>query len=86
MKSVRRLTILGLALLAFVISSGCAGATRLPMRTRGPAGEALPAKQLDLAFLDVGGTQREEVVRRLSSVDTAYSNPRLFWGWWSDSK
>ena len=86
MKSVHRLTVLGLALSATIISFGCAGATRLPMRTRGPAGEALPTKQLDLAFLDAGGTQREEVVRRLSAVDTAYSNPRLFWGRWSDSK
>jgi len=56
MKSVHRLTVLGLALSAIIISYGCAGATRLPMRTRGPAGEALPTKQLDLAFLDAGGT------------------------------
>jgi hypothetical protein len=66
--------------------SGCAGATRLPMRTKGPAGENLQTKQLDLTFLDAPGTQREDVVSRLSAVDTSYSNPRLFWGRWSESK
>jgi len=69
-----------------VLFSGCAGATRLPKRTKGPAGENLQTKQLDLAFLDAPGTQREEVVSRLSTVDTAYANPRLFWGRWSESK
>lgn len=66
--------------------SGCAGATRLPARTRGPSGENLQVKRLDLAFLDAPGTQRQEVLSRLSSVDTSYANPRLFWGRWSDSK
>jgi hypothetical protein len=79
---------LALSALAFsaAILSGCAGATRLPMRAKGPAGEALQTKHLDLAFLDAPGTQRAEVVSRLSSVDTSYSNPRLFWGRWSESK
>ncbi len=86
MKSIRHLAVSALALSATIILSGCAGATRLPMRARGPAGESLQTKHLDLAFLDAPGTQREEVVRRLSSVDTAYFNPRLFWGRWSDSK
>ena len=69
-----------------VLFSGCAGATRLPMRTKGPAGENLHTKQLDLAFLDAPGAQRQEVVNRLSSIDTTYANPRLFWGRWSESK
>ena len=74
-----------LSALAFLFS-GCAGATRLPKRARGPAGENLENKQLDLTFLDAPGTQRQEVVNRLSSVDTTYANPRLFWGRWSESK
>lgn len=86
MQSVHRLTILGLALSATILLSGCAGATRLPMRSKGPAGEALQIKQLDLSFLDAPGTLREDVVRRLGSVDTGYSNPRLFWARWSESK
>lgn len=65
--------------------SGCAGATRLPMRERGPAGEHLE-KKLDLAFLDESGTRSDEVRERLSAIDTGYANPRLFWGRWSASK
>jgi hypothetical protein len=85
MKNFYRLAVSALALSAAILS-GCAGATRLPMRAKGPAGEALQNKQLDLAFLDAPGTQRDEVISRLSSVDTSYSNPRLFWGRWSESK
>jgi hypothetical protein len=85
MKSVHQFTISTLAL-AVSILSGCAGATRLPMRAKGPSGESLQTKQLDLSFLDAPGTQREEVIRRLSSLDTGYSNPRLFWARWRESK
>src|SRR6266436_6012682 len=85
MKNFYRSAVSALAFSAAILS-GCAGATRLPMRAKGLAGEALQNKQLDLAFLDAPGTQRDEVVNRLSSVDTAYSNSRLFWGRWSESK
>lgn len=85
MKNFNRLALSGLAF-SVAIFSGCAGATRLPMRARGPAGDALQQNKLDLAFLDAPGTKRADVVSRLSSVDTAYSNPRLFWGRWSESK
>lgn len=66
--------------------SGCVGATRLPARSRGPVGETLQKKELDLTFLDQRGIQREEVRQRLAAIDTSYANPRLFWGRWSDSK
>jgi hypothetical protein len=85
MKRTHLLVILALTASAFLFS-GCVGATRLPTRTKGPAGETLQRKQLDLGFLDAPGTQRQEVLSRLNMVDTAYSNPRLFWGRWSDSK
>lgn len=85
MKNSYRSGVSALALSAAILS-GCAGATRLPMRAKGPAGEALQNKKLDLGFLDAPGTQRDDVVSRLSSVDTSYSNPRLFWGRWSESK
>ena len=85
MKRAHFLTIPTLAASAFLFA-GCVGATRLPARTKGPAGETLQRKQLDLAFLDAPGTQRQEVLSRLSMVDTAYSNPQLFWGRWSESK
>ena len=78
----------GIALLAGAVVaglSGCAGATRLPMRTRGPEGAHLE-NQLDLQFLDESGMRSEEVRRRLTSIDTGYRNAQLFWGRWSDSK
>jgi hypothetical protein len=34
----------------------------------------------------VGTTRREEVSKKLASIDTGYSNPRLFWGRWAVSK
>lgn len=73
------------ATLCLVGLSGCAGATRLPMRERGPAGEHLEEKP-DLGFLDESGTRSEDVRRRLSVIDTGYANPQLFWGRWSASK
>jgi len=85
MKNFQRLAVSALVL-SVAMLSGCAGATRLPTRAKGPAGDALQNNKLDLAFLDAPGTRREEVVSRLSSVDTSYSNPRLFWGRWSESK
>lgn len=66
--------------------SGCIGATRLPTRVNGPAGATLQKNDIDLTFLQAGTTRREEVVNRLSRIDTGYSNPRLFWGRWSESK
>src|SRR5947208_11709728 len=84
MKTMQHLAISALTLSAIVLS-GCAGATRLPARAKGPAGETLQTKHIDLSFLEAPGTQREDVLKRLSTVDTAYSNPRLFWGRWSDS-
>jgi hypothetical protein len=68
--------------------SGCAGAgaTRLPTRAKGSGGEAIQRKDLDLTFLQGDTARREEVVQRLSSIDTGYANPRLFWGRWTDSK
>lgn len=85
MKNSYRLAVSVLAVSAAILS-GCAGATRLPLRAKGLAGEPLQNNKLDLAFLDAPGTQRDEVVSRLSSVDTAYSNPRLFWARWRESK
>jgi hypothetical protein len=65
---------------------GCAGATRLPTRTKGPVGASIEKKEIDLSFLQVGVTHREEVASKLAAIDTSYSNPRLFWGRWSESR
>ena len=85
---MQRLMNRSIALTAALVVAGlcsCAGATRLPTRTRGPEGAHLE-NQLDLRFLDESGMRSEEVRERLSSIDTGYQNPRLFWGRWSDSK
>jgi hypothetical protein len=66
--------------------SGCIGATRLPTRNEGPTGATLQKNDIDLTFLQAGTTRREEVINRLSRIDTGYSNPRLFWGRWRESK
>jgi hypothetical protein len=65
---------------------GCAGATRLPTRARSPLGTTIDKKEIDLGFLQVGTTHREEVANKLAAIDTSYSNPRLFWGRWSESR
>jgi len=69
-----------------VLLCGCVGATRLPARSMGPAGAKIEPKEIDLSFLQVGTTGREEVTHQLAAIDTAYSNPRLFWGRWSESR
>ena len=65
---------------------GCAGAIRMPVRASGPTGTTLAKNDVDLSFLQVGITHREEVDNHLAAVDTAYANPRLFWGRWSESR
>ncbi len=62
------------------------GATRLPTRTAGPVGTSIEKKEIDLSFLQVGVTHREEVAKKLAAIDTSYSNPRLFWGRWGESR
>jgi len=66
--------------------TGCLGATRLPVRDRGPAGEQLQKNDLDLSFLESTNLHRDEVVTKLTRVDTGCSDPNLFWGRWAESK
>lgn len=76
----------GIALCSCAFLWGCVGATRLPTRASGPAGATVEKKEISLGFLQMGSTHREEVVNHLSEIDTAYSNPRLFWGRWNESR
>lgn len=64
----------------------CVGATRMPMRTRGPAGAQIQASNLDMRFLESPAVRQEDVADRLASIDTGYRDPHLFWGRWADSK
>lgn len=69
-----------------ILLCGCVGATRLPARATGPTGVRLEPKEVDLSFVKTGATRREELSNQLSIVNTSYSNPRLFWARWSESK
>lgn len=64
----------------------CVGATRMPMRTRGPAGAQIQASNLDMSFLESPAVHQKDVADRLASIDTGYRDPHLFWGRWADSK
>jgi hypothetical protein len=81
----RRLGVICGAFLCLILA-GCAGATRLPTRSRGPNGNQIAAKQIDLAFVQTGTTKRQEVLDKLYPVNTGCCGPRLFWGRWTDSK
>lgn len=39
-----------------------------------------------MTFLQTGTTRRDAVISKLGRIDTGFSNPRVFWGRWSDSK
>jgi hypothetical protein len=69
-----------------LVLSGCTVPMRLPSRINGPVGGTLQNDDIDLTFLQVGVTRREEVASRLSRIDTGYSSSRMFWGRWSESK
>lgn len=71
---------LPLLLAGLLACLGCIGATRLPARSHGPEGENIQKEELDLSFLQVGITRRDDVLSRLHAVDSGYSNPHLFWG------
>lgn len=86
MKSLTNACLAAITLCGLLHLLGCAGATRMPMRSRGPAGASIESNQLDLTFLHPGTTTRNEVTDRLAAINTGYANPRLFWGRWSESK
>jgi hypothetical protein len=64
----------------------CAGATRMPVHARGPAGAQIQAGKLDMSFLETPVVQQKNVADKLASIDTGYRDPHLFWGRWADSK
>ena len=69
-----------------LVLSGCTVPMRLPSRINGPVGGTIQKDDIDLTFLQAGTTRREQVVSRLSRIDTGYSSSILFWGRWNESK
>ncbi len=79
-------TVLGsLALGVLLMLIACVGATPMIKRERGPNGDELPKNSLDLSFVQPGITTRDEVLAKLSTIDSGYSDPLLFWGRWASS-
>src|SRR6266436_6030809 len=66
--------------------TACVGASRLPARSRGPAGAQIGKSELDMSFLETAPVTRDDVTSKLASIDTGYHDPHLFWGRWVDSK
>lgn len=81
----RRLALV-VALLACGFLVACGGATRMPVRRRGPAGAQIQASNLDMSFLESPAVQQKDVADKLLSIDTGYRDPHLFWGRWADSR
>jgi hypothetical protein len=73
-------------LLASACLIGCAGATRMPVRSRGLPGAQGQASKLDNGFVESTSAQQEETADKLASIDTGYRDPHLFWGRWDESK
>lgn len=71
------------ALLAF---TACVGATRMPTLQHGSSGQQIDSKAFDPSFVQPGTTTRDEVLAKLSSVNTGYNDPHFFWGRWATSK
>ena len=78
------LSVLSFLTVALLAASGCAAVPiRMPTKTRDVSGKPL---ELDLAFLKSGSTSRDEVISRLTAIDTNVKQSNLFWGRWDSSK
>jgi hypothetical protein len=86
----RRLILRGLSLSTILLASSlmvssCVYPSKLPIRSKNIAGTEVQQRDLDLSFVQVGSTRRDEVRSRLAAIDTGYSDPTLFWGRWVSS-
>ena len=86
LKRDRFVTFLMVALCCLGLNGCVPGVARLPVHTVGMTGDKLEKQQLDLSFLQVGTTNRTDVLDKLNVINTGYSDPRLFWGRWFVSK
>ncbi len=72
-----------IALLCAFFSGCVAVPIRTATKTRNSSGEV--GKKLDLDFIQVGTTTREEVRQKLGWIDTGVKDDRLFLGRWAQS-
>ena len=79
---IRLIAAVGIALLC-ASCSGCIVPMRVPTKTISVSGET--GKKLDLEFIKVGTTTREDVVQKLGWVDTGVKDDKIFVGRWAQS-
>jgi hypothetical protein len=58
----------------------------MPTRQHGSGGQQIDSKTFDPSFVQPGTTTRDEVLAKLSSVNTGHNDPHFFWGRWATSK
>ena len=78
--------LLGCGLVVFSLfgAFGCVAVpVRMPTQTIDRSGKPL---ELDLTFLKPGSTTRDEVIKRLSAIDTGVSQSNFYWGRWDSSR
>ncbi len=84
--SLSRLPAATAVLLLAVLEFGCiAFPTKLPKRTRGAGGVEIRTEDVDLSFIKIGTTHRDEVSAKLAKVDCGAPQREFFWGRWSQS-
>ena len=54
-------------------------------RICGASPPRLPPKQVDLSFVKIGETSRDQVLERLGWIDTGVADPSFFLGRWADN-
>ena len=86
MNSTLRSVSTGMLLAVVVAFTACFGATRMTTRQHGSSGQQIDSKTFDPSFVQSGTTTRDEVLAKLSSVNTGYNDPHFFWGRWATSK
>jgi hypothetical protein len=79
---IRLISVVGIALLC-ACCSACIVPMRVPTKTISISGET--GKKLDLEFIKVGTTAREEVGQKLGWVGTGIKDDELFVGRWAES-
>jgi len=79
---IRFIGTVSLALLC-VSLSGCIVPLRVPTKSRGASGET--GKKLDLEFIKLGATTREEIDEKLGLINAGLKDDRIFLGRWADS-
>jgi hypothetical protein len=87
MNDLRRLSCTFVSFIVLLALTGCiGGAAPMVKRDRGPSGQQLAKRAFDPLSVKVGATKRDEVLDKLSVINTGVNAPQFFWGRWATSK